>query len=1541
MEVSEMSEDLQITKEDMKVDKVEITPPNSTWFSEYSSTLNSLKGEADVHNAQPLIANTGAGNPQAELDLHISSNKDKLLEYHKKTEVFQTYKGQQQFDLEKSNFLSIISNTFPSYTIFDEARNAAVEGKDSFAGSDGVNYAIPAVMLPKVKKPWYYDNNGALDLSNYTDHNEPAQLGENMPEGEEDLIYEEQVNNKILMEALRRRHGASKTNEQLLELWAAEQHWVNYNIAVLTYDASTMENLTRQEKKDYLLLMETWDRTSGFGDGSQGFWDQLLEIGTALVSDPTTYIGLGTFGAGFFGKEAGKQAEKGAIKLYLKQSVKEAVKFNSKAGAIEGFFYGLSDSVLRQTIEQKAQEKITDISDVDLDVKRTATDTAIGTVGGLTLGGSLTYVGRKLTDKVSSAIEEVDLLEGAATTATEKSEVDIEAPTTTQKTEGDSEEALKDYDPLDANLRKGQGYYAKTRIIFNNDVEKAVYFGGNVNNPSKNYDRYVKYAMEQLGMAREDIILLGKHMRSQIGEKLASRTGDTTEPLKLDFSVIPAGKRVVLKATTKTTEDGEGGEEIILPATAQEKRTAQDLIDSINKVDPDAPTKPVDGAPINFERTQVYPLATSQGIIENFKVTQKVQLNKDTEKEAMRILTGFKTHDDVRAFLEKFSGKTNIDTLHVDATVARMIYASEANKVARLLDSAKTPTEKLTVLLTSSEHMQSLQAVAVTVQKNSTAAGRVLQAMNIDVKAVDKMLSNLVNSAKIINETNAKGKAQGLEGDDLAEFVEKAFSKEDLARLSKEMDELVAQMDSHNQHQRGALPAFSKDDPWHMKAQRVLTEIWLSANLSSMSTQTGALGGSYLKRSTLKGEGYLQWLIGKTFNSEDRVKWNEMRALQQGDYSKSFETFKMLLRMMSFGGQRGEAIMQIQSLDGFSTKWDDHTTHGAINAAYLGWENPDNLLKILINNTIDKSGNIIRSPFTALSLADDVMKRIYYLPHIRSQAVRQANGLHPDNPIAHQNFVEEMVRAYELFYMKKGKRDHTIKVGYEKFMAKFNKDNPDADFDAVKAAEFKAQEDAEKLVEFTAKEKDLLDRVGVDDTTHEQALEYLRSMLFQTDIPVDSTSVTGRGLGVVKKTRDIMPLLQTQFPYLKTVLNMTKDTLQRFPATALLSRDMRADIAAGGRRRDNAIAKLVMGSSFTTMGYYLYEGGWVTPTTDFKDFQTEAATGVKGGMLHIPGTDYWIPLNRIEPLGSFLLAGANLSKLNSESDRIQEILENASNTDAIQKDLKVLEDLKTQSQLMYMTMATNMFSEKSGAQSVRKLMSVLQNPDSDASGQWIKQYTTGFIPLHAAVRQYKEGTISYEAKTFEEHFRKKLGLMSTEYGDRDTLNFLGEENKDIERLGIVHWRTSKPKKGDYVLAKLFELKPGFRKMDNIFTIPGTGVKVQLTYKQTYELNSLMADPAVNARGELFKVMRDPLFKKLDDGMPGEDLGPFKTKISVLRSTYSKLKLNAQKLYMTRHKEEIKSIHSSTINLMQLQKDSSKAGGAEEHTSNILKIMLGQ
>jgi gas vesicle protein len=210
----------------------------------------------------------------------------------------------------------------------------------------------------------------------------------------------------------------------------------NYNLPKMGYEAAQLNNATDQQKKDFVTLMDMYDEKeaslAGFGRAIKG-----------LALDPSTYLGIGTFGA----VTAGAQAVKAGIKAGVKEATKAGLKQGAKVGAIEGATYTAADNALRQTarINAGAQESF--------DLGQTAKAAALGATVGGSLGGAVgtaggfVSAGGKLTNpfkkKLNEAVEveEEKLIDTESTIADVKKDIE-------QRTKEFSEEAARESQKL-------------------------------------------------------------------------------------------------------------------------------------------------------------------------------------------------------------------------------------------------------------------------------------------------------------------------------------------------------------------------------------------------------------------------------------------------------------------------------------------------------------------------------------------------------------------------------------------------------------------------------------------------------------------------------------------------------------------------------------------------------------------------------------------------------------------------------------------------------------------------------------------------------------------------------------------------------------------------------------------------------------------------------------------------------------------------------------------------------------------------------------
>jgi hypothetical protein len=129
------------------------------------------------------------------------------------------------------------------------------------------------------------------------------------------------------------------------------------------------------------------------------------------------------------------------------------------------------------------------------------------------------------------------------------------------------------------------------------------------------------------------------------------------------------------------------------------------------------------------------------------------------------------------------------------------------------------------------------------------------------------------------------------------------------------------------------------------------------------------------------------------------------------------------------------------------------------------------------------------------------------------------------------------------------------------------------------------------------------------------------------------------------------PFGRVVVPFMRTPWNIARFANQRTPS-ALIDPQVRADLMAGGARRDLAMARMTIGSMWLTVSAGLASLGYVTgggPTERGKKkvwMQQNQPYSVK-----VPGTDKWISYNQIEPFGMLLGLGADAWELLSQWDR--------------------------------------------------------------------------------------------------------------------------------------------------------------------------------------------------------------------------------------------------------------------------------------------------
>tara|TARA_B100001250_G_scaffold244250_1_gene209956 strand:- start:396 stop:3914 length:3519 start_codon:yes stop_codon:yes gene_type:complete len=157
--------------------------------------------------------------------------------------------------------------------------------------------------------------------------------------------------------------------------------WFNYNLPNMTLDASRISGATDEQKRAFLYMMEAYEELGVSWKGTARFFK-------GVIFDPTTYIGLGTFGIGTVAKGGVGTASKETIKSLLKQSTKGGV-----IAGVEAGIWGAVDDINRQVVE-------TSVSGEDIDYYRTLKQSGIYAATGFGAGTILTAGAKKLLPKV-------------------------------------------------------------------------------------------------------------------------------------------------------------------------------------------------------------------------------------------------------------------------------------------------------------------------------------------------------------------------------------------------------------------------------------------------------------------------------------------------------------------------------------------------------------------------------------------------------------------------------------------------------------------------------------------------------------------------------------------------------------------------------------------------------------------------------------------------------------------------------------------------------------------------------------------------------------------------------------------------------------------------------------------------------------------------------------------------------------------------------------------------------------------------------------
>lgn len=158
------------------------------------------------------------------------------------------------------------------------------------------------------------------------------------------------------------------------------------------------------------------------------------------------------------------------------------------------------------------------------------------------------------------------------------------------------------------------------------------------------------------------------------------------------------------------------------------------------------------------------------------------------------------------------------------------------------------------------------------------------------------------------------------------------------------------------------------------------------------------------------------------------------------------------------------------------------------------------------------------------------------------------------------------------------------------------------------------------------------------------------SALYQT-----FTNAPGEMARSLSKLTSTYPALKVIMPFVKTPANILKFTFERTPMAPLMSK-FRADVAAGGARRDLALSQMATGTSAMLLFSDLAMNGQITGRGPVDKAEREALTRTGWKPYTMKIGDRWVPYNRLDPVGSLvgLSADSVETMRNAQSESIED-----------------------------------------------------------------------------------------------------------------------------------------------------------------------------------------------------------------------------------------------------------------------------------------------
>ena len=258
--------------------------------------------------------------------------------------------------------------------------------------------AIAPVLEAKGQSVDDYDTDYIVDNKIQTNFSEENLLDISSEEGKDwvnaaKILYESQAGGKDQSElpyGLQKimEEYKPKTDEEFAQFVIEHIVWFQYNFPVMGADIA---NVKAQSDENPRAALALWHMTQQYEELPKMTWKGTKRFFKGVLSDPSSYVGIGTFGYGLIARNSSKETLKGGFKEYVKRKLLSP----SMLLAYEAGGYSALDNTYRQqlgiTANEAAQNMAPDadvsgIGQESFNFGELAASTGIGAAAGGTIG---------------------------------------------------------------------------------------------------------------------------------------------------------------------------------------------------------------------------------------------------------------------------------------------------------------------------------------------------------------------------------------------------------------------------------------------------------------------------------------------------------------------------------------------------------------------------------------------------------------------------------------------------------------------------------------------------------------------------------------------------------------------------------------------------------------------------------------------------------------------------------------------------------------------------------------------------------------------------------------------------------------------------------------------------------------------------------------------------------------------------------------------------------------------------------------------------